>query len=68
MKCGNIRNYIERWFETLKDRLRNFDVYFPAKKSGIINIYRYKEENFPPVVNCLLLLFIITIELKGTLV
>ncbi|MEM2934694.1 MAG: DDE-type integrase/transposase/recombinase [Methanocellales archaeon] len=29
---GNIRNYIERWYETLKDRLKGFDIYFPHKK------------------------------------
>ena len=28
---GGIRNYMERWFETLKDRLRVFDRYFPTK-------------------------------------
>ena len=29
---GDIRNYIERWYQTLKDRLRCFDIYFPHKK------------------------------------
>lgn len=29
---GDIRNYVERWYETLKDRLRGFDIYFPHKK------------------------------------
>lgn len=29
--CGGERNYIERWFETLKDRLRAFDCYFPTE-------------------------------------
>jgi len=28
---GGERNYIERWFETLKDRLRAFDCYFPTR-------------------------------------
>jgi len=28
--CGGERNYIERWFETFKDRLRAFDCYFPT--------------------------------------
>jgi transposase-like protein len=28
---GGIRNSIERWFETLKDRLRAFDFYFPTR-------------------------------------
>ena len=28
--CGGQRNYIERWFETLKDKLRTFDCYFPT--------------------------------------
>jgi len=27
---GGERNYIERWFGTLKDRLRAFDRYFPT--------------------------------------
>jgi transposase-like protein len=51
--CGGIRNYIERWFETLKDRLRNFDVYFPHKKPGVIDIYRCRQENFKHVINWL---------------
>lgn len=29
---GGVRSYIERWFETLKDRLRAFDCYFPTGK------------------------------------
>lgn len=29
---GGERNYIERWFETLKDRIRGFDCYFPTEK------------------------------------
>lgn len=29
--CGGVRNYIERWFETFKDRLRAFDCYFPTR-------------------------------------
>ncbi len=28
---GGERNYVERWFGTLKDRIRNFDIYFPTK-------------------------------------
>jgi len=28
--CGGERNYIERWFETFKDRLRAFDCCFPT--------------------------------------
>jgi len=28
--CGGQRNYTERWFETLKDKLRTFDCYFPT--------------------------------------
>jgi len=28
---GGERNYIERWFETFKDRLRIFDCYFPTR-------------------------------------
>jgi len=28
---GGIRNSIERWFSTLKDRLRAFDCYFPTR-------------------------------------
>jgi len=28
---GGERNYIERWFETFKDRLRAFDCYFPTR-------------------------------------
>jgi putative transposase len=51
--CGSIRNYIERWFETLKDRLRNFDIYFPHKKPGVIDLYRGREENFGHVINWL---------------
>jgi len=30
--CGGERNYIERWFETFKDRLRAFDCYFPTQR------------------------------------
>ena len=30
--CGGERNYIERWFETFKDRLRVFDCYFPTQR------------------------------------
>lgn len=30
--CGGERSYIERWFETLKDRLRVFDRYFPTER------------------------------------
>ncbi|KXB02412.1 hypothetical protein AKJ45_03525, partial [candidate division MSBL1 archaeon SCGC-AAA261F19] len=38
---GEDRNYIERWFGTLKDRLRIFDVYFPTAKVGsIVNFMR----------------------------
>jgi len=33
---GDIRNYIERWFETLKDRLRVFDCYFPTEGTKAI--------------------------------
>jgi transposase-like protein len=51
--CGGIRNYIERWFETLKDRLRNFDIYFPHKKPGVIDVYRCRQENFKHVINWL---------------
>ncbi len=29
---GDVRNYIERWFETLKDRARGFDVYYPSRR------------------------------------
>ena len=28
--CGGERNYIERWFETFKDKLHTFDCYFPT--------------------------------------
>ncbi len=51
--CGGIRNYIEKWFETLKDKLRYFDVYFPHKKPNVVDIYRVKEENFKHVINWL---------------
>jgi transposase-like protein len=37
--CGGERNYVERWFETFKDRLRTFDCYFPT--SGLQTV-----ENF----------------------
>jgi len=30
--CGGVRSYVERWFETLKDRLRAFDCYFPTRE------------------------------------
>ena len=32
---GDVRNYIERWFETLKDRARCFDIYYPTKKGDL---------------------------------
>ena len=31
---GGERNYIERWFETLKDRARGFDVYYPGRRDS----------------------------------
>jgi len=30
---GGVRSYIERWNETLKDRMRYFDKYHPCQKS-----------------------------------
>lgn len=51
--CGGIRNHIERWFETLKDRLRNFDIYFPHKKPGLIDLLRCREEKYEHVLNWL---------------
>jgi len=50
---GGIRNYIERWFETLKDRLRDFDIYFPHKKLSLIDMCRCKEESLKHVFNWL---------------
>ncbi len=50
---GGIRNYIERWFETLKDRLRIFDICFPHKKPSLIDIYRCREDNFKHVFDWL---------------
>jgi len=32
---GKERNYVERWFETLKDRARCFDVYYPTHKNRL---------------------------------
>jgi len=29
---GKERNYLERWFQTLKNRTKNFDNYFPHNK------------------------------------
>ncbi len=50
---GGIRNYIERWFETLKDRLKDFDIYFPHKKLGTIDILRCRKESLEHVFNWL---------------
>jgi len=36
---GGERNYIERWFETLKERLRAFDCYFPTE--GLISVQNF---------------------------
>lgn len=33
---GGDRNYVERWFETLKDRLRAFDCYFPTENLELV--------------------------------
>jgi transposase-like protein len=51
--CGGIRNYIENWFETFKDRLRDFGIYFSHKRPGIIDLYRGREESFKHVINWL---------------
>ena len=32
---GSERNYIERWFETLKGRARGFDVYYPGRRDSL---------------------------------
>ena len=29
---GDVRSYVERWNETLKDRMRSFDLYHPCTK------------------------------------
>ena len=38
---GGIRNYVERLIETVKDRTRVFDNYFPSKRWNIEHVYRW---------------------------
>lgn len=38
---GGERNYIERWFETFKDRLRVFDCYFPTRDLESVQDFCY---------------------------
>ncbi|KXA89838.1 hypothetical protein AKJ62_02230 [candidate division MSBL1 archaeon SCGC-AAA259D14] len=36
MISGGNCNYIERWFETLKDRFKAFDCYFPTENPKLV--------------------------------
>jgi len=38
---GGIRNYVERVIETIKDRTRVFDNYFPSKRWNMGHIHRW---------------------------
>jgi len=38
---GGIRNYIERLIETIKDRTRVFDNYFPSERWKVEHVYRW---------------------------
>lgn len=50
---GNIRNYVERQIETLKDRLKVFDNYFPHKESGYVGLLYVRRDNYSHVINWL---------------
>ena len=38
---GGIRNYVERLIETIKDRTRAFDNYFPSERWRVEHVYRW---------------------------
>ena len=38
---GGMRNYVERLIETIKDRLRGFDCYFPSPKKLLDSALRF---------------------------
>jgi hypothetical protein len=44
---------VERQIETLKDRLREFDNYFPHKESGYVGLLYVVRNNYSHVINWL---------------
>ncbi|MHA1579531.1 MAG: hypothetical protein ACTSUQ_07880 [Candidatus Freyarchaeota archaeon] len=51
---GGVRSYVERWFRTVKDRLRVFNCAFPRSPEGLerartfIRLYAFRLQPHPP--------------------